>query len=150
MNRMHRIIKLRFDGVILSKKNRHIISRNGGIIVDNKAQANEDDMVQQFVTQLRKQGINDAFFMTTTQKLELANKRHERYAIRFDIWRANNIRRDLDNQVTTLLDALTKAFAIADDSHKYLKQIVATDKGIDRQNPRAEIEINVFADKGGE
>lgn len=146
MKRRVRTIELDFDGVILSKKNRHIISRNGGIIPDKKAQENENEMIRQFTTQLRQLGINDAFSKTKTEQVMEANQRHTRYAISFEIWRVNNIRRDLDNQVTTLLDALTESFAIADDSHNYLKQITAVDRGVDREHPRAHIVIKIAED----
>ena len=141
-----RTIELTFNGIILSKKNRHIISSHGGIIPDSKARENENEMIQQFTDQLRAQGINDAFTKTKTEQVLEANGKNTKYAIQFEIWRANNIRRDLDNQVTTLLDALTESFAIADDSHKYLKQIVAIDRGLDKDNPRAEIIIKIAED----
>lgn len=147
MQRKTRTIKLTFNGIILSKKNRHIISSHGGIIPDSKAVANENDMIQQFTAQLREQGIDDAFTMTKTEQVLEANRNNTRYAIQFEIWRANNIRRDLDNQITTLLDALTESFAIVDDSHKYLKQIVAIDRGIDKDNPRAQITIKIAEDR---
>lgn len=146
VKRKSHVVKLTFHGVILSKKNRHIISAQGGIIPDSRARANESEMIQQFTTQLREQGINDAFMMTKTGQILEANAKNTKYAIQFEIWRGNNIRRDLDNQITTLLDALTESFAIADDSHKYLKQIVAIDRGLDEENPRAEITIKIFED----
>lgn len=147
-NKMRTIRKLEltYHGIILSKKNRHIISSHGGIIPDSKARENEDDMIQQFTSQLRAQGINDSFIKTKTEQVLEANSKNTKYAIQFEIWRANNIRRDLDNQTTTLLDALTESFAIADDSHKYLKQIVAIDRGLDKDNPRAEITIKIAED----
>lgn len=146
LERKVKTIELTYHGIILSKKNRHIVARNGQIVPDSDATKNQDDMVFQFATQLKKQGINDAFFMTKTEQVLQANKKNTRYAIYFKIWRANNIRRDLDNQVTTLLDALTESFAIVDDSHKYLKRIVADDKGVDKDDPRAEISIKIAQD----
>lgn len=149
LERKIKTIELTYHGIILSKKNRHIISSHGGIIPDRKAVENENDMISQFTAQLKKQDINDVFFMTKTEQVLQANKKNTRYAIYFKIWRANNIRRDLDNQVTTLLDALTESFAIVDDSHKYLKRIVADDKGIDKDDPRAEISIKIAQDSEG-
>lgn len=146
MKRKIRTVELVYHGIILSKKNRHIISSHGGIIPDSKAVANENDMIRQFTEQLKKQGINDAFLLTKTEQVLLANKKNTRYSIYFKIWRANNIRRDLDNQITTLLDAMTEAFAIVDDSHKYLKRIIADDMGLDKDNPRAEITIKIAED----
>ena len=49
--KMRETIKLRFDGQILSKKNRHMVARIGGhsfIKPDQEAKANEDNMVNQF------------------------------------------------------------------------------------------------------
>lgn len=141
-----RTLVLEYHGIILSKKNRHIISSHGGIIPDSRARENENDMIQQFTAQLRKKGIMDAFIMTKAGQVLEANSKNTKYAIHFDIWRANNIRRDLDNQVTTLLDALTESFAIADDSHNYLKRISAEDKGVDKEDPRAVITIKIAED----
>lgn len=144
--RKMRTIELVFRGIIKSKKNRHIIARNGKIIPDSEAVKNQNEMIRQFTAQLKEQGINDAFTMTKTEQVLDANRKNTRYAIAFEIWRGNNIRRDLDNQITTLLDALTESFAIVDDSYKYLKQITAIDRGVDKENPRAEITIKVAED----
>lgn len=50
--------------------------------------------------------------------------------------------RDLDNQVSTVLDALVKAGIIIDDSCKYLKMITAIYGGVDKENPRVVIDID--------
>lgn len=143
-----RSIRLRFDGIVLSKKNRHIISKNGGIIPDAKARANQQDMVRQFVTQLKKQGIEDAFLLTKEAQVVEAKNKHTRYAILFEIWRGNDIRRDLDNQANTLLDALTESFAIADDSCKFIKEFTVRDMGVSRDEPHVEITIRIAEDIG--
>ena len=75
-----------------------------------------------------------------------AKQKHAKYALRFWIWRGNNLRRDLDNQLNTLLDAMTAAFAIPDDSCVFIKQITIADRGIDKENPRVEIRIAIFED----
>lgn len=143
-----RTLKLRYDGVVLSKKNRHIISRNGGIIPDAKARANQQDMVRQFIVQLKKYGIDDAFQLTKEEQIVKARNKRTKYAILFEIWRGNDIRRDLDNQANTLLDALTEAFAIADDSCKFIKEFTVRDMGVNREEPHVEITIRIAEDIG--
>lgn len=144
--RRTRVLKLVYRGTVLSKKNRHIISSHGAVIPDKKARANQQDMVSQFTVQLREQGIMDAFTITKEEQKIRASARHTTYSITFHIYRPNEIRRDLDNQVTTLLDALVESFAIADDSTKLLRAFAAIDKQVDRDNPRAEITIRITED----
>ena len=141
-----RIIKLVYAGVILSKKNRHIISSHGAVIPDAKARENERDMTQQFMQQLRRFKITDAFTMSEAERVLKAKQRHTRYFVRFDIYAGNNIRRDLDNQTTTLFDALVRAGALADDSRKFIEGFAVYDGGIDKENPRAEITIRITED----
>lgn len=141
-----RIVELVFHGAVLSKKNRHIISRQGSVIPDAKARANENDIIQQLTDELRNQGITDIFSMTKAEQVMQAKKKHTKYSIRFWVWRANEIRRDLDNQLNTLLDAMTASFAIADDSCKFVKQILIVDRGVDREDPRVEIRLRITED----
>lgn len=145
-NRRKRVIVLVYKGVVLSKKNRHIISRQGAVIPDAKARANENDIIQQLTEQLKAQGHTEAFRLTKQEQMLEAKRKHAKYALRFWIWRGNNLRRDLDNQLNTLLDAMTAAFAIPDDSCTFIKQITIVDRGIDKENPRVEIRIAIFED----
>lgn len=144
--RKSRIVKLTFQGIVLSKKNRHIISSHGAVIPDAKARANENDMIQQFTAQLRKYGMTDIFTKTDTDRILDAKSKHARYFVKFDLYAANEIRRDLDNQATTLFDALVKAGALADDSRKFIEGFAVYDKGTDKANPRAEITIRITED----
>lgn len=136
-----RTIKLTYEGIVLSKKNRHIISSHGGIIPDAKAKANEDDMIRQFTQQLRGANWSDIYTQSDTDRIMEATQKHTRYFIKFDLYAGNEIRRDLDNQATTLFDALVKSGALADDSRKFIEGFVVYDRGIDKQRPRAEITI---------
>ena len=58
-----------------------------------------------------------------------------------EVWNKDNRKHDLDNQVSTILDALVKAGVIPDDSQTTVQKITAEYKGIDKDDPRAEITI---------
>ena len=144
-------IKLIYHGTVLSKKNRHIITRSGGIIPDAKAKACEEDMIKQFLPQLKKQGGTRIFTMTKSERIAEATANGTTYHIKMMIWNETNRRRDLDNQATSILDALTGSGAIADDCSKYVRAILVIYGGIDKDDPRAEITIGIHSkeEEGG-
>ena len=141
---MNRSIYLTYHGTVLSKKNRHITTRQGHIIPDARAKANEDDMINQFLVQLKKQGGSKIFTKTHTERLLEASQKGTAYSIAIHIWNESNRRRDLDNQATSILDALTKSGAIVDDCAKFVRALTVIYKGIDKEDPRAEIHIVEF------
>ena len=136
-----KIIRLIYHGTVLSKKNRHITTRQGIVVPDARAKANETDMINQFIPQLRRQGGTSIFTKTHTDRLIEANAKGTTYGVKMTIYNETARRRDLDNQATSILDALTKSGAIVDDCAKYVRKLVIEYGGIDRLNPRAEITI---------
>lgn len=54
----------------------------------------------------------------------------------------SNRRHDLDNGLSSVLDALTASGIIEDDNHKYVNSINISYGGLDKVNPRAEIYID--------
>lgn len=139
-----RIIRLTYHGTVLSKKNRHITTRQGIVVPDARAKANEKDMVNQFIPQLRRQGGTSIFTKTHTDRLIEANANGTIYGIKMVIYNETARRRDLDNQATSILDALTKSGAIVDDCAKYVRMIVVEYGGIDKDDPRAEVIIEEY------
>lgn len=59
------------------------------------------------------------------------------------VYWADKVRRDLDNAANSIMDALVKAQVIADDSFKYVDCIDLQYGGVDADNPRCEIYIDV-------
>lgn len=132
-----------YKGTIKAKKNsKQIIKGRDGrplIISNSAARENEDDMIRQFMMQ----GATPMTVQERTEAMLDATRKSLSYAIEATIWQPNGIRRDLDNQITSILDALTKSGAILDDCRKFVKKISVTDGGIDKTNPRAEIRITI-------
>ena len=137
-------IRLTYHGTVLSKKNRHITTRQGIVVPDARAKANEADMVSQFLIQLKKQGGAAALVKTHTERLVEAQQNGTIYSIRMIIYNETNRRRDLDNQATSILDALTKSGAIVDDCARFVRRILVEYGGIDKDDPRAEVIIKEF------
>lgn len=59
-------------------------------------------------------------------------------SINIVVWFDSNRRRDLDNALSSIMDALVEANIIEDDSTKYISQLTVQYGGLS-DNPRAEI-----------
>lgn len=139
-------IKLHYTGQILSKKNRHIVANIGGhrlIRPDKEAKANEDDMVMQFRAQLLMSARRTWAMLSKERRVLEAKARGETYYITMRITEPNLIRRDLDNQASTIMDALTRSGAIADDCWQFVKKITIEAGGVS-PTPGADIEIKIM------
>lgn len=122
-------VELIYNGVVLSKKNSKRIIRNPRtgkplVISNPSAKKNEDSMVKAFKKQ--------------SEYLELPLKK---CWVKVNIFEPNWTRRDLDNQVTSILDALVKAEVLKDDGIKNVVGIKVSFGGVDATNPRAEITL---------
>lgn len=151
---VERKIELVYRGVVHAKKNsKQIVKDKSGrvrIISNATAKAGEEDMRMQFTDQLLASDIGflkKRIYQNRAIALMEAKEAGEKYAIDFVVYAPNNIRRDLDNMVTSILDALTKANIIVDDSFQFLRAFSVRFGGIDKVNPRAEISITVHRDK---
>lgn len=91
-------------------------------------------MVWEFSGQLKDQGRE--IFDKPTKNYE-----GRVFEVEVKIFQPDRKRRDLDNQLTALLDGLVDAAALPDDSNKFVRKISAELGGIDKENPRAEITI---------
>lgn len=137
---------LTIHGTIKAKKNSKQVIWTGGrprIISNSAARECEDEMVRQ----IHEQGIGPLSEADRINLMYFANETGTHYEIEAVIYQPNGIRRDLDNQITSILDALTKSGAILDDCRKFVKKITVSDGGIDKTNPRAEIIITTITNQ---
>ena len=58
------------------------------------------------------------------------------------MYNKDRIRRDLDNQTSSILDAMRHAGVVADDDWKHIDCLTIQFGGIDKLNPRCEIYID--------
>lgn len=125
-------IELTYHGAVYSKKNskRIIVNRRMGrpqIISNQRAREMEVAMVRMFQAQAAKAKW-EANTGTT-------------YEVSIFIWTKDRTRRDLDNQATSILDALVAAGVIPDDSMKYVISLQVEFMGVDKNDPRAEVTV---------
>lgn len=126
-------VRLVYHGLVRAKKNTKRIIRNRrtgkmSIISSDAAIANENDMVLQFKTQRPRYDIPSPI------------------RIHIDMYEPDRTRRDLDNQATSVLDALVRSGCIEDDSIKYVTELKVRLAGIDKQDPRAVVFIEHIGD----
>jgi Holliday junction resolvase RusA-like endonuclease len=139
---MHELT-LTYHGVIYSKKNSKRIVTNWRtrrpIIVSNRNAKNQEAaMGWEFREQAKKEGWR----ALKEKNKELAD---HQYKIEIAVWQKDLRRRDLDNQATAILDGLVVAGVIPDDSCDAVPRLLIEYKGVDRENPRAEIKITEVA-----
>lgn len=106
--------------------------------------------------------ITGKIFVTSSKTVKSWQKEAERqlklydYAFKGDvaldiyIWNPDKRPRDLDNQASTILDALVKCGIIEDDSCKYVKSLRISFVGVDKQNPRTMLSIFPLKDTENE
>ena len=123
-----------YYGQVVGKKNSKVISinRHTGkpfVRMNDKAKAQEQEMVSNFAYDLD-------YYKRKPQDFE-----GKRIEVIVEIWNQDRRKHDLDNQLSTILDALVKAKVIPDDSAETLFKVTAEYKGIDREDPRALITV---------
>ena len=128
--------KFIYNGVIYSKKNnkRIITNKKTGkpqIVSSQQAKEMEAEMQAQFSMQAMAKGWGQ----------RVANDDDHIYEVTICITEKDHTRRDLDNQATSILDALVCAMILPDDSVKYLHSLHVVYMGVDKYDPKAEITI---------
>lgn len=121
-------MKLTIKGTVPSLKNSKQIYRTSSgrpfITSSNKAK----EWTKEAVTELQEQFKG---YMVTDYPITVA----------MTFYNKDNIRRDLDNQCSTVLDALRHSGVIAEDDNKHINCLVIKYGGLDKTNPRVEIDL---------
>lgn len=125
-------LDLTYRGIVYSKKNNKniVVNRRTGrpqIISNQRVREMEAAMAREFQAQAAKAKW-EANADTT-------------YEVSIFIWTKDRTRRDLDNQATSILDALVAAGVIPDDSMKYVISLQVEFMGVDKNDPRAEVTV---------
>lgn len=121
-------------GQVTSKKNNKVIAINRRtgrpfVRMNDLAKAQEREMIAVF---------KDDFLMQQMKREWFEGRRIE---VVVEVWNKDARKHDLDNQLSTILDALTKAQVLPDDSQLTVMKVTAEYKGIDKEDPRAEITV---------
>lgn len=134
-------LDLTYHGVVYSKKNNKniVVNRRTGrpqIISSQRVREMEVAMVREFQAQ------------AAAAKWEASTD--TTYEVSIFIRTKDRTRRDLDNQATSILDALVAAGVIPDDSMKYVISLQVEFMGVDKNDPRAEVVVRKEEDDNEE
>lgn len=132
-------LQLTYHGVIYSKKNSKRIIKNWRthkpMIVSNRNAKNQETAM---AWEFRDQAVLEKWPALNLDPEELAN---HQFRVEIKVWQKDLRRRDLDNQATAILDGLVASGVIPDDSCDVVQKLTIEYKGIDKEDPRAEIKI---------
>ena len=128
------IFETDYFGQVTGKKNSKVISINQHtgrpfVRMNDKAKAQEREMIDNFRYDL------------SYNKLRPMDFQDKRIEVIVEVWNKDKRKHDLDNQVSTILDALVKAGVLPDDSQETVYKITAEYKGVDKEDPHVYITV---------
>lgn len=128
------IFETDYYGQVTGKKNSKMIAINQRtgrpfVRMNDKAKAQEREMVDNFRYDM-------SYHKLTPQ--DFAGRRIE---VSVEVWNKDKRKHDLDNQVSTILDALVKAEVLPDDSQETVQKITAEYMGVDKEDPHVYITV---------
>lgn len=125
-----------YYGQVTGKKNSKMIAVNRYtgkpfVRMNDKAKEQEKEMVEDFRFDKKVARLRDE---------DLVGKR---FRVEMEIWNKDRRKHDLDNQVSTVLDALVKAEVLSDDSAETVWYVSAEYMGVDKKMPRAKVTLDI-------
>lgn len=128
------IFETDYFGQVTGKKNNKVISVNQHtgkpfVRMNDKAKAQEREMVDNFRYDMSYHKLTPQDF--TGRRIEVS----------VEVWNKDKRKHDLDNQVSTILDALVKAEVLPDDSQETVQKITAKYMGVDKEDPHVYITV---------
>lgn len=99
--------------------------------MNDKAKEQEREMVEDFRFDKKVARLRDE---------DLVGKR---FRVEMEIWNKDRRKHDLDNQVSTVLDALVKAEVLPDDSAETVWYVSAEYMGVDKKMPRVKVVLDI-------
>lgn len=121
-------IDLHYTGTIYSKKNSKQIVRVGQkmfLVSSPNAKNCEQSMSTEF----------------SLQVIKAKWKPQGKYSVSMYFWRKNNVRKDLDNMATSVMDALVLAGALEDDNINNVGELHIYDMGVDKDKEGVSVHI---------
>ena len=125
-----------YYGQVTGKKNSKMIAVNRYtgkpfVRMNDKAKEQEREMVEDFRFDKKVARLRDE---------DLVGKR---FRVEMEIWNKDRRKHDLDNQVSTVLDALVKAEVLPDDSAETVWFVSAEYMGVDKKMPRVKVVLDI-------
>ena len=125
-----------YYGQVTGKKNSKMIAVNRYtgkpfVRMNDKAKEQEKEMVEDFRFDKKVARLRDE---------DLVGKR---FRVEMEIWNKDRRKHDLDNQVSTVLDALVKAEVLPDDSAETVWYVSAEYMGVDKKMPRVKVVLDI-------
>lgn len=123
-----------YFGQVTGKKNSKMIAinRHTGkpfVKMNERAKQQEKEMVENFSYDMKFNKLTPEDFAG----------RHIEVIV--EVWNQDKRKHDLDNQLSTILDALVKAKVLPDDSQETVNKVSAEYKGVDKEDPHAYITV---------
>ena len=137
-----------YYGQVTGKKNSKMIAVNRYtgkpfVRMNDKAKEQEMEMVEDFRFDKKVARLRDEDLVGKRFRVEMEIWNKDRIRVEMEIWNKDRRKHDLDNQVSTVLDALVRAEVLPDDSAETVWFVSAEYMGVDKKMPRVKVVLDI-------